>query len=61
MKSIRTLMLLFVMATTGLAGCATATGAAVGGYAGHELGKGSRAATVGGAVAGGIIGHEIAR
>jgi osmotically inducible lipoprotein OsmB len=41
-----------------LSGCGTASGAVVGGVAGHAIG-GDTASTVGGAVAGGIIGHEL--
>jgi len=39
-------------------GIGTATGAVVGGVAGHYLGGGSAAATVGGAAAGAIIGNQ---
>ncbi|AOY96488.1 3-hydroxyisobutyrate dehydrogenase [Cupriavidus sp. USMAA2-4] len=43
-----------------LSGC-TATGAVVGGVAGHELTHGSTAGTVGGAVVGGVVGHELGK
>jgi len=39
----------------------TATGAAVGGIAGHAVSDGSTLGTVGGAVAGGLIGNEVSK
>jgi osmotically inducible lipoprotein OsmB len=60
MRLLRRFALGLVMITTALSGCATTTGAAVGGLAGHHYGN-SRGATAAGAVAGGIIGHELGK
>jgi osmotically inducible lipoprotein OsmB len=60
MKWLRACALSLVIAMSGLAGCATTSGAVLGGYAGHKYGK-DTTSTVGGAVLGGIIGHEIGK
>ncbi len=60
MSPFRSVALCLVILTSALAGCATTTGAAIGGVAGHEYGH-SRSSTAAGAVAGGIIGHEISK
>jgi osmotically inducible lipoprotein OsmB len=52
--------LAIAMGSLSLTGCGTATGAVVGGAAGHAIG-GDTASTVGGAVAGGVIGHELSK
>jgi len=58
MKRFRALARAFVIVTSFLAGCATATGAALGGAAGHAIGK-NDTSTAAGAIAGGVIGHSI--
>ena len=58
MRPFRTIALSLVIATSALAGCATTTGAVLGGVAGHAIGK-NRTSTAAGAIAGGVIGHEI--
>ena len=58
MRSCRTFALSLVIAASTLAGCATTTGAVLGGAAGHAIGK-DRTSTAAGAIAGGVIGHEI--
>ena len=58
MKSFATLVLTVVIASAGLSGCGTTSGAILGGAAGHAIGGDTRS-TVGGAVVGGVIGHEM--
>jgi osmotically inducible lipoprotein OsmB len=56
MRTLRYWIAGLTIAVAGLSGCATTTGAVLGGMAGHAVG-GTTASTVGGAVVGGIIGN----
>jgi len=60
MKTFRTLFASLLITASALSGCATTTGAVLGGAAGHAIGK-DTTSTVGGAVLGGMIGHEMAK
>ncbi len=57
MRSLRSLGFALVILSTALGGCYTATGAALGGAAGHAIGH-NDASTAAGAVVGGVVGHE---